>query len=271
MRGISRESLVAAREGLEALLRTSGTDASAVGDDLFGVTTVLASNAGVRRAFTDPSRDGEAKAALAQRLFSGKIGGAALDLFTGVVRSRWADAADLVDAVEQLAVNAVLAAASAAGRLDAVEDELFRFGRTVASDMGLKDALSSRSEGSDRKAALVTTLLSGRAAPETVRLAVQAATLPRGQRTEQVLEGYVQAAAERRSQLVAQVVAATPLGQDQRDRLAAALRRVYGQEVRINLDVDPDVVGGLRVQVGGEVVDGTVSARLDEARRRFAG
>jgi F-type H+-transporting ATPase subunit delta len=31
------------------------------------------------------------------------------------------------------------------------------------------------------------------------------------------------------------------------------------------------VIGGLRVQVGSELVDGTVTARLDEARRRMAG
>lgn len=271
MRGVSRDSLAAGQERLEALLSSGGADATAVGDDLFGVTGVLSSSAGVRRAFTDPSRDGEAKAALAVQLFSGKIGDASLDLVAGLVRSRWAGAGDLVDAIENLAVSAILAAAESAGRLDAVEDELFRFARTVSGDMQLRDALSMRSEGAARKAELVRTLLAGKAAPETVRLAVQAATLPRGKRTEQVLEGFVEAAAERRSQLVAHVVAAMPLTTEHRDRLAAALGRIYGRDIRINVDVDPDVVGGLRVQVGGEVVDGTVSARLDEARRRLAG
>jgi F-type H+-transporting ATPase subunit delta len=271
MRGVSRESLSAGQDRLEALLSAAGVDAASVGDDLFAITGVLAGSAGVRRAFTDPSRDADAKAGLTQRLFGGKVGEGSLDLVTGLVRARWADAGDLVDAVERLAVNAVLAGAERAGRLDAVEDELFRFARTVSGDMRLRDALSTRSAGTQRKAKLVRTLLEGKAAPETVRLAVQAATLPRGRRSEQVLEGYVDAAAARRSQLVAHVVAALPLSTDQRDRLAAALRRVYGRDIRLNIDVDPDVVGGLRVQVGGEVVDGTVSARLDEARRRLAG
>ncbi|WP_345711686.1 F0F1 ATP synthase subunit delta, partial [Kineococcus glutinatus] len=41
--------------------------------------------------------------------------------------------------------------------------------------------------------------------------------------------------------------------------------------VRLNVDVDPDVLGGLRVKVGDEVIDGTISSRLAEARRRLAG
>jgi F-type H+-transporting ATPase subunit delta len=66
------------------------------------------------------------------------------------------------------------------------------------------------------------------------------------------------------------VVAAAPLTAEQRSRLEASLQRRYGR-VRLNVDVDPSVIGGLRVQVGSELVDGTVSARLDEARRRLAG
>jgi F-type H+-transporting ATPase subunit delta len=66
------------------------------------------------------------------------------------------------------------------------------------------------------------------------------------------------------------VVAAAPLTTEQRSRLEAALQRRYGR-VRLNVDVDPEVLGGLRVQVGSELVDGTLSARLDEARRRLAG
>jgi F-type H+-transporting ATPase subunit delta len=46
---------------------------------------------------------------------------------------------------------------------------------------------------------------------------------------------------------------------------------LYGAAIQLNVDVDPDVVGGLRVQVRGEVLDGTVSTRLDDARRRLAG
>jgi F-type H+-transporting ATPase subunit delta len=272
MRGASRDALLAARERAETLLAGLDVQAAAgLAEDLFGVTGALANSAGLRRALTDPSRDGEAKADLVSRLFADKVSTAAVDLLAGLVRSRWSAARDVTDAIEQLAVSAALAGAEKSGRLDAVEDELFRFARTVAADQRLRDAFSARTEGIPRKAELVQGLLGGRAAPETVRLAVQAASAPRGLRTEQALESYVEAAAARRRQLVAQVVAAVPLSEAQRERLAAALRRLYGRPVRINLDIDREVVGGIRVEVEGEVLDGTMSGRLDEARRRLAG
>jgi F-type H+-transporting ATPase subunit delta len=271
MRGQSRDALAGGRERLESLLRSGGADAAQVGDDLLQVATVLAANAGLRRALTDPARTGEAKAGLAQRLLSAKVAEPTLDLLSGLVRARWSGSADLTEAVESLGVEAVLAAAEQAGRLDAVEDELFRFGRTVGGDGGLRDAFSTRASGADRKAELVHRLLDGKAAPETVRLAVQAGSAPRGGRTERVLEQYVEAAARRRSQRVAQVTAALPLTERQRDRLSAALERAFGHPVRLNIDLDPEVVGGLRVQVGDQVIDGTVLGRLDAARRLLAG
>ncbi len=272
MRGISRESQGSAAQRLESLLSTQdAAGAAQLGDDLFGITGALAGNPGLRRALTDPSRGAEAKVALVSGLFAGKVSPAALDLFSGVAGSRWSAPGDLVDATENLAVQTVLAGAEKSGRLDAVEDELFRFGRTVAGDQSLRDAFSARTEGDGRKAALVERLLGGKAAPETVRLAVQAAAAPRGLRTERVLESYVEAAAERRRQLVAEVIVAQPLTDEQRARLTAALLRIYDRPVRLNVDVDPSVVGGIRVSVGGEIIDGSVSGRLDQARRKLAG
>jgi F-type H+-transporting ATPase subunit delta len=271
MRGTSRESLVAGQERLEALLSARGTQPETLADELFAVANLLAASAGLRRALTDPSRNGDAKAELVQQLLTGKVGGPALDLLAGLVRGRWGSPMDLTDAVESLAVSAVLAAAERADQLDSVEDELFRFSRLVAGNTQLRDAFSTRTEGDDRKAALVQRLLAGKAAPETLRLATQAAVHPRGLRTERALEAYVDAAAERRRQLVAHVVAAVPLTTVQRERLAAGLRRTYGRPIRLNVDLDPEVVGGLRVQVGGELIDGTIATRLDDVKRRLAG
>jgi F-type H+-transporting ATPase subunit delta len=271
MRGASRDSLAAARDRLEALLDTRGTDPAQLGEDLLGITGVLARSAGLRRALTDPSRSRDSKAELVAQILGGKVSDGAVDLLAALAGSRWSTAGDLTDAVEILGVDAVLAAAENAGRLDAVEDELFRFSRVVAADVGLRDAFSARSEGRERKSELVHRLLDGKAAPETARLAVQAAVAPRGLRTEQVLENFVEAAAYRRQQLVAEVISAVPLTTRQRERLGGALRRIYGRAIRLNTDVDPEVVGGLRVQLGGEVIDGTVLARLEDARRRLAG
>ena len=188
------------------------------------MTDLLAANPALRRALTDPARDGQAKADLVERLLGGQVSGTAVDVVAGLARGRWSRNGDLTDAVEAYAVTSVLAGAEREGRLDTVEDELFRFARIIEGDQALRDAFSYRTEGADRKEQLVRQLLAGRAAPETVRLAVQAAAHPRGLRTEQVLEQLVQAAADRRQQLVAHVVAAAPLTTEQRGRLEAVLQ-----------------------------------------------
>ena len=65
---------------------------------------------------------------------------------------------------------ALMAAAEAEGRLDRVEDELFRFDRTVGGDAQLRSALADRRASAERRAALVEQLLAAKVAPETLRL-----------------------------------------------------------------------------------------------------
>ena len=64
---------------------------------------------------------------------------------------------------------------------------------------------------------------------------------------------------------------AVPLTEAQRERLASVLARTYGHQVHLNIEVEPDLIGGIRVEIGDEVIDGTVISRLHEARRRLAG
>ncbi|MDP9827520.1 F-type H+-transporting ATPase subunit delta [Kineosporia succinea] len=271
MQGPSRVALAAGQDRLELLVSSAGTDAARLAQDLFGVTNLVASNAALRRALTESSRPAETRAALVARLLEGKVSASALDLVSGLVRAQWSDSSDLTEALEGLAVSAELSGAEKAGRLDRVEDELFRFSRTVAGDVTLRDAFAVRTPGVERKRQLVATLLSGKVAPETLSLASQAATAPRGRRVEQVLEKFLEAAAARRRQLVAEIVAASPLTEGQRSRLGTTLSRLYGRDIRLNVDIDPEVLGGLRIIVAGELIDSTVLSRLNTAKRTIAG
>ena len=63
------------------------------------------------------------------------------------------------------------------------------------------------------------------------------------------------------------VKVAVPLDDTQRRRLAQALTGIYNRPVQINVVLDAAVVGGIRVQVGDEVVDGTILRRVQEAER----
>ncbi|WP_432564707.1 F0F1 ATP synthase subunit delta [Kineococcus sp. SYSU DK003] len=269
--GVAKASLAAAQQVLDAQLAAEGADAGRTGEDLFAVTSLLDSSVGLRRALTDPSRDPGAKADFVRRTFTGKISPAAVETLATLASARWTAGRDLSDSAERLAVVAVVTQAERSGHLDALEDELFRFSRTIAGTPALRDALADRTAPDANRATLVTRLLLGKASPETVQLVRRAAVAPRGVRAERLLEEWVEVVARRREQLVAHVVSAAPLTEAQRDRLASTLSRQYGRPIRINVDVDPHLVGGLRVSIGDDVIDGSISTRLDDARRRLAG
>ncbi|MET9292420.1 F0F1 ATP synthase subunit delta [Streptomyces sp. NPDC003077] len=271
MNGASREALASARERLDALTDNVAVDAAKLAEELAAVTALLDREVSLRRVLTDPAQAGEAKAELAGRLLAGQVGGEAVDLVSGMVRSRWSRARDLVDAIEELAYGADLVAAERAGSLDDVEDELFRFGRIVSSSTDLRAALTDRRAGTPAKTELLRSLLGGRANPVTERLVVRLVAQPRGRSLEAGLDALSKLAADRRNRLVAVVVSAVPMSDGQKQRLGAALATMYGRQVHLNLDVDPEVLGGVQVRIGDEVINGTISERLEEASRRMAG
>ncbi|MEU2179394.1 F0F1 ATP synthase subunit delta [Streptomyces thermolilacinus] len=271
MNGASREALAAARERLDALTDNTSVDAGKLAEELAAVTALLDREVSLRRVLTDPAQAGEAKADLATRLLSGQVGGETADLVSGMVRSRWSQSRDLVDAIEELADTADLTAAQKAGALDDVEDQLFRFGRIATSSPELRAALTDRAATATAKGDLLRRLLGGRVHAATERLIVRLVTQPRGRSLEGGLESLSKLAAARRDRMVAVVTSAVPLTDQQKQRLGAVLAKMYGRTMHLNLDVDPTVLGGISVRIGDEVVNGTIASRLDEASRRLAG
>ena len=94
-------------------------------------------------------------------------------------------------------------------------------------------------------------------------------TAPRGRSLEAGLGVPVQARRRAPGSSVAVVTSAVPLSDAQKQRLGAALAKLYGRKMHLNLDVDPEVLGGIRVQVGDEVINGSLADRLEDASRRW--
>jgi F-type H+-transporting ATPase subunit delta len=257
----------------DAYAATAGTlagqgDAGTVGQDLFGVADLLRAEPGLRRVATDVSVPGEAKAGLLRQVLEGKVSDLALAVVTVAVAQRWTSGRDLPDALERLGVVSV--ARSAGGDAGRLEDELFAFGQVLQDNPGLRDALSDPARSRTDKSRLLADLLGDKVLPATITLVQQ--SLSGSYRTVGVaLADYQKVAAEVRGQGVATVRVARPLADADRQRLADSLSRTYGREIHLNVVVDPEVIGGIRVEIGDDVIDGTVSSRLDEARRRLAG
>lgn len=269
MRGTSLASLGAAQLRFAPVLSESGTQAITLGEQLFAVVDALDSSGSLRRTLSDPGIDGDAKAGLAAGVLA-RLDSRVVDAVSVLVHARWSTADDLIEAVERLGFDAVLASAQAGDELERVEDELFRITRTLVGQRELRRSLFDPRVPGDKRADLADTLLRGKVADATLVVARRAAAAPRGRRFVATLGLVGDLAAARRERLVAAVTSGSELSQAQLARLGQILQQSYGQELQLNVTVDPEILGGLRIQVGADVVDSTVLARLADARRRLA-
>lgn len=272
-RGASADAVAALTEELLALISGLAVSASPeaaakAADTLFEVSQTLRAEAALRRFVTDASVPQEAKTGLVGELFGGKVDATGLGVVESAVKHRWTHAGDLSDAVERL--SEIAAVRSAGGEAKRLADELFAVQQAVQETPELRDALSDPARTTEDKAALVDTLLGGKALPATVTLTKQA--LAGTYRTASAALGeYQKVAASVADEGTAVVRVAAPLSEAETTRLAAALARKYGREVHLNVVVDPAVVGGIKVSIGDDVIDGTVSSRLEGAQRALAG
>jgi F-type H+-transporting ATPase subunit delta len=269
--GSSRQSLVAARTALDAAIKgASAASASELSSHLFFAADVFAGNTSLRRAITDPSRDKAAKAALVKDLFGKSTGALATSLLSDVSALRWSATKDVIHVIEQLAIEAEASAANIAGELDRVEDEFFETSRLVADNFELRKALVSVGS-SQAKSALIAEVLGKKASSSTIKLASALVAHLRGRSIEAAFADYLFGLANRRNRLIAIVRTATALSDAQTSRLATVLEKKVGQPIRINVQLDPTILGGVSIKFADELVDGSVVNRLANAGRALVG
>ena len=97
----------------------------------------------------------------------------------------------------------------------------------------------------------------------------QTVGLLRGERVDEAVIDLAELAVARRGEIVAHVTAAADLSDAQRTRLTDVLSRIYGHPVDVQLHVDPEVLGGLSIAVGDEVIDGSIASRLAAAQTQL--
>lgn len=269
MQGSSGDSLSLLTDALGSAL-DGGADGATVGDGLFAAADVLRDQPALRRAATDPSSPAEAKSALARGVFGEHLDETTTDLVAQAAGLRWAATSHLAAALEQLGVVALVKSADSAGDGDRLEAELFQFGQTVTDSHELRDALSDPARSGADKRGLVRSLLDGKAISGTIRLAERSVSGVHLTVSRAIAE-YTKVAAQTRDRLVALVRTATPLSEDEHSRLGDVLANNYGRPVHLNVVVEPELLGGVRVEIGHQVIDGTIASRLDDARRRLVG
>ncbi|KAA0103246.1 F0F1 ATP synthase subunit B/delta [Mycolicibacterium sp. P1-5] len=268
LRSASRAAQAAVVEKFDEVSSDESADALAtLADDLAAVAGLLIREPILARHLAEATGEVDAKKRLVHQLLDGKVGDNALTLLETAASVRWSLTGDLVDAVEHIARLALLVRAERDDQADDVEEQLFRFTRVLDQQPRLTSLLGDYSAPADGRIELLRKVLGdGTAANATATaLLVQTVRLLRGSRADEAVLSLAQLAVARRGEVVAHVSAASELSGEQRTRLTEVLTRIYNHPVSVQLNVDPELLGGLSVAVGDEVIDGTLSSRLDAA------
>ncbi|WP_010541460.1 F0F1 ATP synthase subunit delta [Dietzia alimentaria] len=269
MHAASRDALEHSRSVLQSSLSENpagGATGAKVGADLFQVVDVLEGDRSLRVAVADSSAPVEAREDLVRSVFGWKIDESSLAIVLAAVALTWSSPRDLREGLVTLGREALLISAREQGQLGAVEDELFRLGRIVASDAGFEQALSDRSTSADSKRALLGQVLYGKVTAVTETLASQTIARPSGMPADD-LDGLSRQAAELQGQSVAVVTSASELSAEQQSALEEKLASIYGREMTVHVQIDPEILGGMVIRVGDEIIDGSVAGRLAAVRR----
>lgn len=273
MRSASRYALADLSDRFSTIAKSLDNRAlSTVSAELVSVAKMLEREMVVTRYLTVPAEDAAPRVRLLERLVSGEVADPTLDVLRAAVSERWSANADLVDAIEHVSRQALLEVAEREDQVDEVEEQLFRFSRILDAQPRLGILLGDYSAPAEGRIALLSKVLdssSGSVNKIAIALLSQTVELLRGEPAEEAMKFLAEVAVARRGEVVAQVGAAAELSDAQRTRLTEVLSRIYGHPVTVQLEIDPELLGGLLISVGDEVVDGTLSSRLAAAEAQL--
>ncbi|MFT4214510.1 MAG: F0F1 ATP synthase subunit delta [Microbacterium sp.] len=255
-----------ARDVTERALNAATVGDLSVARELFVAARTLGESSQLSGALSAWGVDGQARATVAGRVFA-TLQPTTVELLQVAVAQRWSSTDDLISGVEELAIRAAARGAAS----DDLEGELFEVSRVVAAHPELELALGRRLGEPTAKGQLISTILQGRASEATILVVSELVQQPRERRVRALLSLALRLVADQRGRTVATVHVAQGLDAAQTTRLRSALSQRYGTDVTLNIVTDASVVGGVRVEIGDDVIDATVSSRINDLRQRLAG
>lgn len=264
MGSATRSALAASREALDAL----GTQVTVTtGEQLLNAGRVIGDSAQLRGLLANPATGAADSSAIIASVF-GSFDESTRTVLTTAATATWSSPDEFVAGLEELGLRALAVSAPVNST---VEQELFSFAAAVSSDDELELALGNKLGAGDPKLALIDTLLGSNASAQSRAIVRHVVQQPRGRSLRQSLATAAAIIADVADKSIATVTTAVPLAPAQLTRLESALAARYGRAVRINTTVDPALLAGIRVQIGDDVIDGSVASKLNELRLQLAG
>ncbi|OBA66710.1 F0F1 ATP synthase subunit B/delta [Gordonia sp. 852002-10350_SCH5691597] len=237
----------------------------AASEDLTQIIDFLQHNPVLRKKFTEDEDFPALKKQLVHSLFDGKASPIAVEVVASAVAQHWSQPNDILVALRRQNALVVLTAAERDGQIEQVEDELFRVSRLLEANPTLASLLTDFTKPAEKRNGLLTGLLGSQIGNYTAHLLTQTISLLHGQPAESAVDQLAQLAAAMRGETVAHVVSAAELSDAQKQRLGDVLAEIYHRKISVQTEIDPSIIGGLRIGVGDEVIEADIATRLAKA------
>ncbi|AZG44749.1 F0F1 ATP synthase subunit B/delta [Gordonia insulae] len=266
MRASSRDAARAVAKEFDAKAGSlDGEALTAAAVELTDVIRLLDANPVLRKRLTEDEDNTAGQTELARNLFGGKVSPIVVDILVAAVEQRWSTTADFTAALRRQDALVVLAAAERDGTIEQVENELFGVARLLEQNPRLASLLSDHTHDAAKRVDLLQSLVGDKVGAHTWYLLSHTLVLLHGQPADVAVDHLAELAAARRGESVAHVVSAADLTDAQQARLASVLGTIYGRTISVQTEIDPDLLGGLRIAVGDEVIEADVATRLAKA------
>ena len=165
--------------------------------------------------------------------------------------------------------NATYTAASKASSLEKVEGELLAIKNSAENSkefaLFLENPLISR----DDKTKQVEALLKGKTTPVTMNLMTTWAGNARLNSINGITDSYIQLMKAKRGEVEATIISSEPLNKTQTAAVSEAMKSQFpsGAKVVLKTEVNPNILGGLQIQIGDKFLDLSVGSRIEEVGR----
>ncbi|MXP23201.1 F0F1 ATP synthase subunit B/delta [Gordonia sp. HNM0687] len=266
MRASSRDAALAVAADFDSASQSLDSAAlTTAATEMTEVIRVIDGNPVLRKRLTEDEDNIDGQVALVQNLFGGKVSPIVVEILSAAVKQRWSTSTDFTTALRRQNALVVLTAAERDGSIEQVETELFAVGRLLDQNPQLASLLSYHTHDGASRVELLRSLVGDKVGPHTWYLLSHLIVLLHGQPSEVAVDHLAELAAARRGESVAHVVSAAPLTDAQSARLSTVLGKIYHRTISVQTEIEPEIIGGLRIGVGDEVIDADVATRLAKA------
>jgi F-type H+-transporting ATPase subunit delta len=171
--------------------------------------------------------------------------------------------------VDRVYANALFEAAQEKGRLEPVRDQLAQFVAAEAEVPELRALLRNPEIDPRARAAALEKLLTG--GDEVLRnFLLVLADKGRATQLEEIAREFERLIAEHEGIVHAELTTAVELSDHDAGKLMSQIENASGRKVEASRSVDPDLIGGIVLQVGSHRLDASVRGRLERLRRELA-